>query len=232
MFGKFPGFSLFTLSRKFTILPPSMSPLKVLPLAIFSALLAVSGLTHAQQPNTEFQITKIEPAFVDSPNYTGPRYDKRGAKAKAWLEVEVTFDWQPRLKEPKYTEELTANFYILLDNKSKDNPKGTLLAGAVNLASIPQEKGMHTVVYVSPRTLERFFDGKAPVSAAQAVTDIGVTMSKQGQVVASTSWKSKSGEWWPQFQQTPGFVLNKNETPFAPLAWDYYEAIKPKGPGF
>jgi hypothetical protein len=209
-----------------------MSPLKFLPAASLAVLLAAISPSLAQQPNTEFKITKVEPSFVESPTYSGPRYDKRGAKAGSWLEVEVTFDWQPRLKEPKYTEELTANFYILLNNPNQQFPKGALLTGSVNLMSIPQGRDMHTVVYVSPRTLERMFDGKAPGTAAQAVTDIGVTLSKQGQVVATTSWKSKSGEWWPQFQQTPGYVLNKNETPFAPLAWDYYEAIKPKGPGF
>lgn len=208
-----------------------MSPLKLLPAAVFTVLLATSLSSPAQQPNTEFKITKIEPAFIESPTYSGVRYDKRGAKAGSWLEVEVTFDWQPRLKEPKYTEELTANFYILLNNKGQQFPAGALLVGSVNLVSIPQGKDLHTVVYVSPRTLERMFDGKAPVNAAQAVTDVGVTLSKQGAVVATTSWKSTSGEWWPRIQQTPGFVLNKNETPFAPLAWDYYEAIKPKGPG-
>ena len=207
-----------------------MSPLKLLPSAIFTVLLATSLPSPAQQPNTEFKITKIEPGFQESPTYSGPRYDKRGFKAESWLEVEVTFEWQPRLREPKYTEELAVNFYILLNNKP--SPNGTLLVGTVNLASIPQKREMHTVVYVSPRTLERFFDGKAPTNAAQAVADIGVTMSKQGQVVATTSLKSKTGEWWPKIQQTPGFVLNKSETPFAPLAWDYYEAIKPKGPGF
>lgn len=209
-----------------------MSPLKLLPSAIFTVLLATSLPSPAQQPNTEFKITKIEPSFQESPTFTGPRYDKRGARAESWLEVEVTFDWQPRLKEPKYTEELTVNYYILLANKTPQFPNGALLVGSVNLASIPQKKDMHTVVYVSPRSLERLFDGKPPTNAAQGVADIGVTMSKQGQVVATTSWKSKTGEWWPRFQQTPGFVLNKNETPFAPLAWDYYEAIKPKGPGF
>jgi hypothetical protein len=209
-----------------------MLPSKLLPVAVLGVLIGGSLLAPAQQPNTEFKITKIEPSFQESPNYSGPRYDKRGAKAKNWLEVEVTFDWEPRAKEPKFTEELTVNYYILLNNPSQTAPKGTLLVGSVNLSSIPQEKDMHTVVYVSPRTLERFFDGKVPTNAQQSVVDIGVTMSKQGQVVASTSWKSKTGEWWPQFQQTPGFVLSKNETPFAPLAWDYYEAVKPKGPGF
>jgi hypothetical protein len=27
--------------------------------------------------------------------------------------------------------------------------------------------------------------------------------------------------------QVAGFLLNKNETPFAPLYWDRYEQIKP-----
>jgi hypothetical protein len=209
-----------------------MSPLKFLPAASLAILMAAVSPGFAQQPNTEYKITKIEPSYVDSPTYTGPRYDKRGAKPGSWLEIEVTFEWQPRQKEPKYTEELTANFYILLNNQSQQFPKGALLTGSVTMMSVPQGRDLHTVVYVSPRTLERMFDGKTPGTAAQAVVDVGVTLSKQGQVVATTSWKSKSGEWWPLYQQTAGYVLNKNETPFAPLAWDYYEAIKPKGPGF
>ena len=59
---------------------------------------------------------------------------------------------------------------------------------------------MHSSVYVSPRTLERFFDGKL-LPAEQALVDVGVTITKQGQQVASASWKSKSGEWWPQFSR-------------------------------
>jgi hypothetical protein len=106
-----------------------------------------------------------------------------------------------------------------------------LLVGSVTHTTIPQGGEMHSSVYVSPRTLERFFDGKLPTNAEQALVDVGVTITKQGQQVASASWKSKSGEWWPQFQQIPGFVLNKNETPFAPLAWDYFETIKPKSEG-
>jgi len=193
------------------------------------AILA-SALTATAQVNTEFKITKIEPAFQSSPSFQGVQYDKRGAKAKQWLEVEVTFEWQPRLRDPKYMDELTFNYYILLNNKSQQFPQGALLTGAVTLASIPQGRDLHTVVYVSPRSLDRFFDGKAPGSTQQALTDVGVTIVKQGQEVAQASLKGR-GAWWPSYQQTPGFVLNKSETPFAPLQWDYYEAIKAKPAG-
>ena len=203
------------------------SPLQI----IVAALVAVDISAFGQAPNTDYKILKVEPNFLESPAYSGPRYDKRGARAKAWLEIEVSFEWQPRLRDPKYTDELTFNYYILLKNRSPQYPQGTLLVGSVTHTSIPQEKDMHSVVYVTPRALERFFEGKVPANAEQALVDVGVTITKQGQQVAATSWKSKTGEWWPQFQQIPGFVLNKNETPFASLAWDYYEAIKPNTMG-
>jgi len=161
-----------------------MFPLKFLPQAAFAALLLASLPVSGQQAKPEYQITKIEPAFVDSPAFQGPRYDKRGSKAQSWLEVEVTFDWQPRLKDPKYTDELTFNYYILLKNKSQLAPMGTLLVGSVTHVNIPQSRDMHSVVYVNPRSLERFFDGKLPPNAASAVAAVGVTISKQGQLVS------------------------------------------------
>ncbi|HEY5742383.1 MAG TPA: Amuc_1102 family pilus-like protein [Terrimicrobiaceae bacterium] len=198
---------------------------------VVAVLVVITGSALGQAQNTDFKIQKIEPDFLHSPGYTGPQYDKRGTRGKDWLEVEVTFEWQPpqraKDREPRYTDELTFNYYILLKNKPPQAHE-TLLVGSVTHTSIPQEKDLHSVVYVSPRTLERFFEGKVPASADQALVDVGVTITKQGQEVASTSWKSRTGSWWPQFTQTPGFVLDKNETPFAPLAWDYYEAIKPR----
>jgi hypothetical protein len=205
-----------------------MSSLKFPSQIIVTTLFALTVCALGQPQNTDYKILKIDPNFLASPGYNGPRYDKRGSRAKDWLEIEVTFEWQPRLRDPRYTDELTFNYYILLRNKSSQYPQGTLLVGSVTHTSIPQERDMHSVVYISPRTLERFFEGKVPGSAEQALVDVGVTITKQGQEVAATSWRSRSGSWWPQFQQTPGFVLDKNETPFAPLAWDYYEAIKPR----
>jgi len=208
-----------------------MFPLKLLPpKLVLASLVALSVPAFGQQGASEFKITKVEPLFQESPNFQGTRYDKRGFKPKPWLEVEVTFEWQPKAKEPKYTDELTFNYYILLKNPSQQSPKGTLLVGTVTHASIPQEREMHSAVYVSPRALEKLFDGKVPGTPLAAVEEIGVTISKQGQIVAEYSGKYRS-QWWTQFQQTPGYVLNKNETPFAPLAWDYFEAIKPKSSG-
>lgn len=205
-------------------------------LRLLAPLLAAFALSaaQAQQPSRDFQITKLTPDMLTTPEYNfsyGPK-NKKVSKNKDWLEVEVSFDWQPRDKKPEFVDELTFNYYILLNNKTRENPQGTLLTGSVTHVAIPQAKGMNSVMYVSPRTLERFFEGKSPTSASSAIVDVGVTITKPGvgTPLAAMSWKGK-GEWWGPMTSTPGYVLNKGETPFAPLAWDYYEAIKARPAG-
>jgi hypothetical protein len=188
----------------------------------------------AQQSSKDFEILKITPDLTTTAEYSvsfGPK-NKKVPKNKEWLELEVSFSWQPKATKPEFLDELTFNYYILLNNKSRENPGGTLLTGTVTHVAIPQGKGMNSVMYVSPRMLERFFAGKVPSTASSAVLDVGVTITQPGvsKPLASSSWKGK-GEWWGPMSGTPGYVLNKNETPFAPLAWDYYEAIKARPAG-
>lgn len=199
-------------------------------LALFTVACGAAAI--AQTTSGEFAIVKVTPDLVATPEYNvnfGPK-NKRITKNKDFLEVEVTFDWQPKDRNAKFLDEVTINYYILLNNKSRENKDGTLLIGSVTHVAIPNAKALNSVMYVSPRTLERFFDGKVPTSASAAVADIGVTITKQGQLVAEYVWKGR-GQWWNSMQQVNGYVLNKNETPFAPLVWDYYEAIKARPAG-
>jgi len=198
--------------------------------SLLIAALALS--TAAAQSPKDFEILKITPDLATTPEYNfsfGPK-NKKVQKNKDWLELEVSFSWMPKAPKPEFLDEVTFNYYILLNNKSREYPQGTLLTGTVTHVAIPQAKGMNSVMYVSPRTLQRFFEGKIPSTASAAVTDVGVTITKQGQLVAEASWKGR-GQWWSALQQVGGYVLNKNETPFAPLAWDYYEAIKARPAG-
>jgi hypothetical protein len=95
---------------------------------------------------------------------------------------------------------------------------------------VPYGKGLHVAAFVSPQTLSRYFDGKAPINIQQAVLDVGVTISNANGVVAISSFKSaevaKQGKgWWEDdsaMTKVTGRVLDKSQTPFAPLAWDYY----------
>ena len=206
--------------------------------AILLTLLAISTFARAQQSalNSEVQITKIEPVFIGSPKIAAGGYSKQGTgRPGTWLEVEVTFERSALPKEPKMAEELTFNYYVLLKNERfTEDKKPTLLTGSVVHVHVPQERGLHSVVFVNPRTLASFFDGKAPATVQQAVVDVGVTITgKNGLLAIATSKGTVKGDkgWWDTpapYTPTPGVLLNKNETPFAPLESDYYEAIKSK----
>jgi hypothetical protein len=184
------------------------------------------------QTASEVTVSKIDPQLVTAPAIS---YSGAGSKVvtpKKWAEIETTFCWQPVNPAGKYTDDLVVNYYILLNNKGAQYPQGALLTGQTALSSVPAKSldpgngQLKTVIYISPRTLERLFGGKSPTDMNSAITDIGVTFSKQGQVVFQKSLRSTAGAWWPQFQQVPGNLLNKADTPFAPLNWDYYEGVK------
>lgn len=205
----------------------------------FSLILLIATLnSNAQQMNTEFNVAKITPDFATTPDYSfnyGPK-GKRSPKNKNWLEVEVSFDWEPRDRKELFTDNVEIDYFILLNNATRENPNGTMLTGSVTHMAIAAGKGMNSVMYVSPRSLERFFDGKAPNTVNAAIKDIGVVIKHNGQTVAQSALFSKIGTgnpWWTAdgFSPTAGFVLNKNETPFAPLLWDYYEAVKASSSG-
>jgi len=214
------------------------APVKFCRLAIFlrstllsfvaggSFLLLPSVTTLSAQSNSEFVIAKIDPQIVTTPLVSYSMGDQKASRSKNWMEIEVSFSWQPLQPTDKFADDIDFNYYVLLANRSAAFPQGTLLSGLVTHTSIPaKQNDLKSVMYLSPRTLERFFDGKIPSSVSAAIVDIGVTISRQGQIVAEKSLKG-TGAWWPQFQQTPGYLLNKSETPFASLYWDYYEAVK------
>ena len=205
--------------------------------AILLPCLGISSPARAQQAalNTEIQNTKVELNFLPSPKIVASGYLKKATvtgKPASWLEVEVTFDRLALPKEPKFAPELTFNYYVLLKNEGfTEDKKPTLLTCSVVHVHVPQEKGLHSVVFVSPRTLASFFDGKTPATVQQAVVDAGVTISGKNGLLASATFSKGRQGWWDNtalYTPTPGALLNKNETPFAPLEWDYYESIKSK----
>jgi len=205
------------------------------PLALLASLSIACSTAFSQAPlNSEIQISKIEANLIDSPKINVGGYSKKApGRPGQWLEVEVTFDRAPNPKSPLYADELTFNYYILLKNEADtEDRKPTLLTGSVTHVHVAQGKGLHAVAFVSPKTLARFFAGKVPVNAQAMLVDYGVTVTgKEGLLAIATSKGSVKGDkgWWdnPIYAPTAGFVLSKDQTPFAPLEWDFYEAVKP-----
>jgi hypothetical protein len=184
--------------------------MKTLP-ATIACLIALVSSTFAV--GLDYKILKITPALVKTPvpQFQGEQKRTPG-QPQQWLEVEVEFQAQPEI-----TDELTLKYFIWVGDK--------VLSGEVTHVDIFKGRDLISVVYVSPKALLKLAGGRN-VSIA-AVQNVAVQIFAKGQLVDGLSWKPGKPDWWTAMQPLPGLVLNKNETPFAPLYWDRYETIKP-----
>jgi hypothetical protein len=188
----------------------------ILRMIVAMSLLLLGHSGEAQtRPAADFQLTRITKNLISAPqfSYTGAQQYATNQRDR-WLEVEVEFT-----AAPDFTDELTFKYFILFNGK--------LLTGEVTHINVPAGRENRSVMYVSPRTLARFM-GRSTVTPA-AVQNIAVQIVQQGAIKDELSLSRTQPQWYAGLPHVSGFVLNKNETPFAPLYWDRYEQIKTPG---
>jgi hypothetical protein len=186
-------------------------------LAIAFAFLALGfHSAHAQVPiavtNRNVEIQKIQPAVLTTPEFQVNLTDRKRTDYLKWFEIEVEFE----IKGIEIVDELTFRYDVLINGK--------LCPGEITHINIPKGRPRYSVMYISPRSLDRITGGK--LLNAGMIDNIWVTISRQGQALAISSLKDK-GKPVPNLPQTPGMLSPKSETPFHVLWWDRYEAIKP-----
>ena len=185
--------------------------MRAISIVAFSVLLPL--IVSAQtRPAADFQITKITRKLIPAPQFAyigAPQYQT--SQRDRWLEVEVEFGARPEL-----TNELTFKYYILFN--------GTLLTGEVTHVNIPAGRENRSVMYVPPRALARFANNR-PITE-NSIQNIAVQIVQGGAVQAEASLNRAQPQWYAALPHVSGLVLNKDQTPFAPLYWDRYEQIK------
>jgi hypothetical protein len=174
-------------------------------------LLGIFALATSALAREDFQINQIKVNFPNTPQIVFGGAPAKPFSPQAWLEVEVEFK-----SNVDFTEELTFQYYIYLDTTK-------CLVGTVSHVNVPKGNSLWSVMYVSPPALALLSKGKF----SKNVQEVTVQILNKGEVVAEKSLKGTQGQWWTKVDQTTGMVLNKNETPFAPLYWDHYVEIKP-----
>ena len=165
----------------------------------------------------EFAIKKIDVDNPISPDYTVPGQPAVRWTAQKWVRIETVFDAAPDL-----TDELQFNYYVYIADR--------LLVGRVTHVSVAKGQALHSVMYISPKSLLRIMQKKQVNIATLPITQVSVTITKPGVAAPLAVGHLKpgaQGEWWTTLKQEEGFLMNKTETPFAPLWWDYYESVKP-----
>ncbi len=183
--------------------------MKMLSLSVCAALVfAVQAAAQVPIGPGAIKLGKIKQEIVKTPDYTIKSGPEKRSKIGEWLEIEVEFE-----TKAEEIDEITLQYTILFENK--------LLDGQVTHVIIPKGREHYSVMYISPRTLVKLTGGKT-VTAGN-VQNVWVVASKQGQVLDQAAIKNIA---IPNFPHLAGMILNKMETPFAPLFFDRYEAIK------
>lgn len=174
------------------------------------AILALGLHSFAQAPVTaaSIKLGKVMPAVVKSPEFQLSSGPQKRSKPADWLEMEIDFETKVDI------EELTFKFTVLFEKK--------LLDGEVTYVNIAKDKNHYAVMYISPKGIEKLTGGK-PLTGA-SIENVWVDVNVQGQSLDKASFKTGTV---PNAAKLTGLLLNKNQTPFAPLFYDRYEEIKP-----
>ncbi len=178
--------------------------------ALGAAAFGAPALVPVAVTSRNVKIEKIMPAVVGTPEFTITNTTAKRSQPQKWLEIEVEF----AVEGVEMIDELTFKFDVKINGK--------LYPGEITHVNIPKGKDRYTVMYISPRNLERITEGKQ--LNASMIEDIWVTISKQGQMLALTSLKHVKVV--PNLPQIPGLLTPKSETPFSVLWSDRYEAVK------
>lgn len=188
--------------------------------AMAAALFAFSSPASAE--------VKVDKPKIDITIQKTPRFQISGPKEKrdtqkVWIEVEVEFKADDRSGDPKeeFIGDLEFKYFIAL--KAKDN-KTKAYTLTVNHTNILKGETLYSVAYISPMTIAKIM-GKDAIPNKSSI-EVAVEIRHGGTLKAGDATKSPSSKWWNTIPNVDGMVLNKNQTPFAPLWWDRYAEIE------
>lgn len=193
--------------------PPKMKTLAFAFSALVIAISPASAQAPVQVTARNVKIEKIQPAIVGTPEFNISNTPPKRSQPQKWMEIEVEF----AVDDIEIVDELTFKFDVLLNGK--------LYPGEITHVNIPKGKERYTIMYISPRNLDRITGGKQLTPGM--IENVWVSITKQGQVLAVSSMKDKTGRTpVPNKPQFPGLLTPKSETPFSVLWTDRYEAVK------
>jgi len=180
-----------------------------------------------------FQIKEVKASLLTTPSATGlTKTTPPGRTQSKWMDLDAEFSWKPSKEDAKnpFIEELTLEFYAMLETAQSKEVQRTLLSGKTTLVHVGENRQIHAAMYVSPRAMEQLFMGKMPPTAGPSVVSAtGLVISRGGSPVATFTSKPKFKFWEnpdPTTKVMAGMLLPKSKTPFANAAWDYYEQEK------
>lgn len=202
------------------------------PILVSSLLVAVSAL-NAQAPATplavKVDIKRVTVTEQQTPQFNASNVKEPRWRPKNWIQVDVEFDVKVPAsaggREGSYSA-LQMDIYLGLNQKSKDG-KFQALKGTLNLVNVPAGE-CHALAFVSPASMKAILQ-RDNVTASSDIQAWGVDVKAEGQRADADASNGKP--WWEggaEIVFLDGTLLNKAQTPFAPLWGDYDVPVQAK----
>ena len=163
---------------------------------------AVIRKMEATGPNTR----------VKTPKFNNDANEPQ-AKAENWARISVQYE-----TDVEWTDALEFRYMVLV--KHPKTSAFSMFPVAVTYIDIPKGKRHTSTVFLRPNTLKRYGN----------VEWAGVKIYLKGKdvPVAVAQMPNDPRPWTAKFTTKAGVLLNRDQTPFAQVAIDNYETIKPK----
>ncbi|MFH1970405.1 MAG: Amuc_1102 family pilus-like protein [Verrucomicrobiota bacterium] len=152
-------------------------------------------------------------ARVKTPEFRSDANEPQ-AQAKDWARILVQYE-----TDTDWTDELEFRYMVLV--KHSKTSAFTMFPGTVTYIDIPKGKRHTSTVFLRPTTLERYGN----------VEWAGVKIYLKGKdtpVAVMQMPENDLRPWTASVTTKAGVLLNRAQTPFAQVAIDNYETIKPK----
>lgn len=172
-----------------------------------------AGTAFAQtQRQGDFKLKTIRQSQVDAPNFGGAASDLGGRPttlARKWLKIEVQFE-----SDADWADDVQLKFYVLV-GKGRE---AKLFVGDVTHINVAKGSQHYSAMFMQPNSLKRFGAGQ--------IEAVGVQLFYENRLIASESEPPANRRWWEDYKPISGYLLPPQETPWAPVAHERFEAVK------
>jgi len=186
----------------------------VLGCAISVLIMATGPAIFSQEAVRDFAIKNILTQPVESPTYGG-NADLGGRPAtlwRNWLKIEVQFE-----SRPAWADDVQIQYYVL----AGQGEGRKVFVGDVTHINVAKGSQHFSAMFMQPNTLKRY--------GINQIDQITVRLfDNKKKLVSTMSVPPNAREgWWDRFTPTPGYLLPPQDTPWAPIADQRFEAVKP-----
>jgi len=160
-----------------------------------------------------------------TPNYQDHSAPQATSKY-SWLQIMVEYTAEGG--RDGWIDEVSLEWHVLVQGR-----RTLLLHKTVSYVDV--ESGKHrAVVYIRPAIIRRYGKNRR-ISKRDVHVYVLARVNGVGSSYATYPRERIRSKWWeakpPRVMLRPGELKSRDETPFAPLDYDYYEQLKPRTTG-